>query len=197
MKEKSLILLSSLFIFTVVLSAYGAVFLPSVDFDDMDYITIRDSLNSHSIDYFVFSDTFDTLRGRYGEKVIPYTVIDSVNTDSIEFIIIPGGTGVFYYTGNEKLLELIAEADSKGVLLGSIDIAGILIIESGAAANEKISMRVNERILEMAADNNVKITAYDALVSNNIISSYMSRYRQKFIRKFVEVYNENSGPESQ
>ncbi|MDY6787514.1 MAG: DJ-1/PfpI family protein [candidate division WOR-3 bacterium] len=196
MKEKSLILLSSLFMFTVVLSAYGAVFLPSVDFDDVDYITICDSLSSHSIDYFVFSDTFDTLRGRYGEKVIPYTVIDSVNTDSIEFIIIPGGTGVFYHTGNKKLLELIAEADNKGVLLGSIDIAGILIIESGAAENEKISMRVNERILEMASDNNVKLTAYDALVSNNIISSYMSGYREKFIRKFVEVYNENSGAES-
>ncbi|MFO8061439.1 MAG: DJ-1/PfpI family protein [bacterium] len=196
MKEKSLILLSLLFIFTVVLNAYGAMFLPSVDFDDVDYITIRDSLESHSIDFFVFSDTFDTLRGRYGEKVMPYTVIDSVNTDSIEFIIIPGGTGVLYYADNEKLLELIAEADSKGVLLGSVDIAGILIVESGAAANEKISMRVNERILKMTADNNVKLTAYDALVSNNIISSYMSRYRDKFISKFVEVYNENSGAES-
>lgn len=196
MKEKSLIFLSSLLMFAVVFSAYGAMFLPSVDFDDVDYMTIRDSLDSHSIDFFVFSDTFDTLRGRYGEKVVPYTVTDSVNTDSIEFIIIPGGTGIFYYTGNEKLLELIAEADSKGVLLGSIDIAGILIIESGSASNEKISMRVNERILEMTADNNVKITAYDALVSNNIISSYRSRYRDRFISKFVEVYNENIGAES-
>ncbi len=191
--------LLSLFILLCILihaeQPVGAVFLPSIDYDEVQFSIISKALDEHCIKYFIISDNYDTCRSSEGSYLTPYTSLDSLNID-IDFLIIPGNSGILRVKDNEKLLNIVREINDRDGLLGSTDIGGLILLNAGITDNHKISMFLNDNIYNQYKDSDVDFVAYDAIISGNIITSYSSEYIKWFISAFIKAYNETFDTES-
>ena len=121
--------------------------------------------------------------------------MDSLNID-IDFLIIPGNSGILRVKDNEKLLNIVREINDRDGLLGSTDIGGLILLNAGITDNHKISMFLNDNIYNQYKDSDVDFVAYDAIISGNIITSYSSEYIKWFISAFIKDYNETFDTES-
>lgn len=174
----------------------GAVFVPSRDFDDYQYITIKNYLDENNVVYFIFSDTYDTLRGFSGTEVIPFTITDSIDPNIVDFLVIIGGPGILKYFDYQPLMSLIQELDSMNVPMGGVKMAPSLIVKSGSA-DEKICVYINKYIQEQLEAFDVKFVAYDIYTTGNIVTSYDNRFVRLFIQTLMDKVNETAGAESQ
>lgn len=80
----------------------------------------------------VASTTTDTIYGMLGGTIKPDIRIDKINTDSLNALVIAGGSGsVEYLWGNEALLKKVREAYDKGKVIGAICLSAVIPAQAG------------------------------------------------------------------
>ncbi len=167
----------------------GALFIPGLDFDKVQYVKISEFLEKENIRFFILSDKYDTCVSFNGMKIVPFTLLDSMDLD-IDFLIITGGSGILRLSGNEKMQTIIRKINEKDGIIATIGLSGLMLLESGIVENEKISMQLNDRIYEKYKDDDIDFVAYNVIRSGNLITSHSDKHINWFIAGFKDGYNE-------
>lgn len=184
-----------LFIYiTVFSSPVGAIFVPNQIFSNTEIFTLSALLDSNQISYYIFSDKAESCTGNGGYKIEPFTVLDSVNKYPMDFLILIGGAGVYNYLENVKLLDLIKEADKKGLLIGAISNAPLLLIKSEILKGRAIAITRNDVTEEIMLQTKTAYFADNVVVAGNIITSSESQYARNFAKVFIKKLNETFNP---
>ena len=173
----------------------GALFIPGLDFNEVQYVKISEFLEKENIRFFILSDKYDTCVGFNSMRIIPFTSLDSMDLD-IDFLIITSGSGILRLSGNEKMQEIIREINDKDGIIATIGLSGLMLLESGIVEDEKISMQLNDRIYEKYKDDDIDFVAYNVIRSGNLITSFENKYINWFIAGFKDGYNETFNTEN-
>ena len=195
---KYIIMLCILMVFIIIQAEelpLGALFIPGLDFDEVQYVKISEFLEKENIRFFILSDKYDTCVGSGSMKIVPFTSLDSMDLD-IDFLIITGGSGILRLSGNEKMQAIIRKINEKDGIIATIGLSGLMLLESGIVEDEKISMQLNDRIYEKYKDEDIDFVAYNVIRSGNLITSHSDKYINWFIAGFKDGYNETFNTEN-
>lgn len=172
------------------------IFLPSIDFDWVQYEFITEKLDNEGIPYFVISDKKDTCKASGGRYIIPFNSVQD-NDIAVNYLIIPGSTGIIRIYENEHLLGMIRDIHSRGGIVASTGYGAMPIVHSGIAEGGKISMIFNSAFYSRHKDSGVKFVYYDAIMDNNILTSLSRDYIIAFMNNFIRIYNETAHTEGE
>lgn len=189
----AIILLAQILIFA---TQPVAIFLPNTDFDWIQYEYLADKLDSADISHFVISVTDDTCRSVGGRYVLPYATVENISID-IDYLIIPGCTGMIRVYDNEHLLQLIEDIHNRGGIIASSGYGAMPIVHSGIAKGAKISMQFNQSFYEKHRDMDIKFVYYDAIIDSGILTSHSRDHIAVFTAEFIRIYNETAHTESE
>lgn len=195
---KGLIILLFLFI---CLSTYsnpvGAIFIPQNQFDDVEFLMTTSILDSAGLIYYVFSEKDDTCFGRSGYKILPFTVMDSVEDYPLDFLILNGGIGTYYYADNLRLREIIKRADSEKKIIVASNFAPILFMKDSMLQGRSINFVRNKITEDLEKKYKFKYLPGPVIVSENLITSPSSEFVRLYLNEFLKKYYETFSSESE
>lgn len=195
---KGLILLLLLFISLCAYSnPVGAIFIPQNQFDDVEFLITTSILDSAGLTYYIFSEKNDTCFGRSGYKILPFTVLDSVKDYPLDFLILNGGIGTYYYADNLKLREIIERADSEKKIIVASNFAPILFMKDSVLQGRCINFVRNNITEDLVKKYNFKYLPGPVIVSENLITSPSSDFVRLYLNEFLKIYHETFSPESE
>jgi len=198
MKHRGMYLLFLLLLNSIIkANPVGAIFVPQKQFDDVEFMITSHLLDSAGISYYVFSEKDDTCFGRDGFNLIPFTVIDSVSNYPLDFLIINGGLGIFYYFDNAKLHKIVSRADSAKNLIVASAFAPVLLMKSGVLRGRKINFVRNKITQDFMQRYNINYKSEPIVISENLITSPSTEFVRLYLREFIRNYNETFNPKSE
>ncbi|MFA7288952.1 MAG: DJ-1/PfpI family protein [Melioribacteraceae bacterium] len=167
------------------------LFLPAADFNEHEFIVIKNGLRDAELRYFILSDTSGVCTGNNGLKVKPDMMLYNANARNFAGIILCGGNGAKRYWSNQTLHRLIKDFKSSPTkVVGAICNSGVTIARAGVIAEKAVCFPEFKGEIEkeglkftdqpVVFDKNI-ITAREQSSSCEFISSYIA-----YISKFLE-----------
>ncbi len=101
-------------------------------FEEVEAVAIIDVLRRAGIDTIVAGLHDGHIASTRNVKIIPDTVIDTVNSDDFDMIVLPGGQpGTDNLNADPRVKELIRSFSKMGKLIGAICAAPIVLARAG------------------------------------------------------------------
>jgi putative intracellular protease/amidase len=147
--------------------------------------------------YYVFSEKDDTCFGRSGYKILPFTVMDSVEDYPLDFLILNGGIGTYYYADNLRLREIIKRADSEKKIIVASNFAPILFMKDSMLQGRSINFVRNKITEDLEKKYKFKYLPGPVIVSENLITSPSSEFVRLYLNEFLKKYYETFSSESE
>ena len=107
------------------------LFLPSKDFNEEEYSTVRNLLLKYSKNIFITSDDHYVCSGSKGMKVKSDTSFYNVNIKNFAALVLIGGAGSKAYWDNEKLHTISMDFDAVQKIIGAICSASVILARAG------------------------------------------------------------------
>lgn len=102
------------------------------NFRDEELFVPEDIFSEAGAFVSIASNTKKTIRGMLGGEVDPDTTIEHINTDTLDALVIAGGSGsMAHLWGNTALLEKVNEAYKKGKVVAAICLSGVVLAQAG------------------------------------------------------------------
>jgi putative intracellular protease/amidase len=162
------------------------IFLPADDFNDDEYLIVRNELKKNKFDVFIVSDADCLCRGRDGLKVVSDVRLLNVHPVNFAAIILIGGSGIEKYFNNPILCKILRKFNSLNKIIGAVGAANVaasvLFGNAGIIQNITAVNSSNELFNERA-----DYTDNTAIKENeNIITA---PYAQELITKIILSLN--------
>jgi len=107
------------------------LFLPSKDFNEEEYSTVRNLLLKYSKNIFITSDDHYVCSGSKGMKVKSDTSFYNINIKNFAALVLIGGAGSKAYWDNEKLHTISMDFDAVQKIIGAICSASVILAKAG------------------------------------------------------------------
>lgn len=107
------------------------LFLPSKDFNEEEYSTVRNLLLKYSKNIFITSDDHYVCSGSKGMKVKSDTSFYNINIKNFAALVLIGGAGSKAYWDNEKLHTISMDFDAVQKIIGAICSASVILARAG------------------------------------------------------------------
>ncbi|MDX9923913.1 MAG: DJ-1/PfpI family protein [Ignavibacteriaceae bacterium] len=167
------------------------LFLPANDFNEHEFLVIKNGLRDAELKYFILSDTSALCVGSNGLKVKPDMMLYNANARNFAGMILCGGNGAKRYWSNQTLHRLIKDFRSSPTkILGAICNSAVTAARAGVITEKAVCYPEFKGEIEkegvkfidqpVVFDKNI-ITAREQSSSCEFISSYIAH-----ISKFLE-----------
>ncbi len=157
------------------------VLVPLVDgFEEIEAITVIDVLRRAGIKVTTAGIPSTMIAGSHGIQIVADKKFDALNMRDFEGIILPGGPGHVHLAKSEKVLNAIADFDSRGKLVAAICAAPLVLTKAGIMADKKATIYpgMEREIPRPRADK--------VVVDGNVITSQGPGTAIDFALKIVE-----------
>lgn len=157
------------------------VLVPLVDgFEEIEAITIIDVLKRAGLNVTVAGMPSTMLKGAHGLQVMADKKFDAINPRDFDSIVLPGGPGYQVMLKSEKILNAIADFDSRGKIIGAICAAPAVLVKAGVLIDKKATIYpgMEREIPRPRADK--------VVIDGNIITSQGPGTAMDFALKLVE-----------
>ncbi len=105
--------------------------LSAKDFNEEEYLTVRNVLYKHGCLIFIASDASGLCTGSSGLKVKADVSFYNANPANFEALIIIGGSGIRNYASNESLRKIVGKFYNSGKILAAICAAPLILANAG------------------------------------------------------------------
>lgn len=131
-----------------------AMTIAPVNFYDKEYIEPRAIFTHNKAEVIVASITKAIAIGRDGFKVQPDVVISDLNADNFDAIVLIGGRGVIKYLwDNQKLQNLVKDANNKNKVIAAICLSPAILAHAGILKGKKAGVNYIDK--EVVVDGNI------------------------------------------
>ena len=158
------------------------VLVPLVDgFEEIEAITIIDVLRRSGINVTTVGMPSTMIKGAHGLQVMADKKFDIVNPRDFDSIVLPGGPGHQVMLKSEKIVNAVADFDSRGKVIGAICAAPTVLVKAGVLSDKKATIYpgMEKEIPRPRADK--------VVVDGNIVTSQAPGTAMEFSLKLVEI----------
>jgi len=106
-------------------------FIPSQDFNEEEYNTIKSRLDKAGKQIFITSDAHTVCVGANGMKVRADVDLFNINAKNFSAIVLIGGNGSKQYWDNETLWRIVKNFNASGKVVAAICSATIILARAG------------------------------------------------------------------
>lgn len=118
-------------------------------FEDIEAVAPLDILRRANVEVQTVGVTGISVTSSHGLNVQADIALSKVTLDGCEMLVLPGGAGVDMLENSKDVLELVCEADEKGIMLAAICGAPAILARLGLLKNRRaVCFPSVEHILE-------------------------------------------------
>lgn len=110
--------------------------LPEKNFNEHEFLTIREKLSKNRITLFIASDAVGLCSGSNGMKVKADMFLYNIHPANFDALCICGGDGIRSYFDNTKLHSVIKDFFANGKIIAAICAAPVLLAKAGILENK-------------------------------------------------------------
>ncbi len=156
--------------------------LPALDFNEHEFLVIKNSLEKAQIEFFIASDSNFLCTGSDGLKVKNDVQLYNIHENNFAGIIFIGGKGIKDYWNNRTIHEIIKKFHEKKKLIGAICSAAVIVANAGLKTECATCYPANKIEIEKAG---IKFKDEPVIVSNNIITGRDPQAASDFAKTFI------------
>lgn len=157
------------------------------NFGDDELFVPEDIFSVAGAFVLIASNEKKTANGMLGGCVEPDNTIKHINVDSLNALVIAGGSGSpEYLWDNEDLLKKVREANSKGKVIGALGLSGVVLARAGIMKGRRgtvlpttVSLAELERHGEVYVENGV-------VVADNIVTAQGPDFARPFAEAILD-----------
>ena len=157
------------------------------DFRDEELFIPRNILSGEGADITIVSTKKGQAVGSYGGVVNVDTTLDEIGDyDAIVFI---GGSGAFQYIDDNKCHKIIQDANDKGVVIGAICIAPIILAKAEILKGKKATVWSNntdKTAIKIFKEEGVKYEDKAVVKDGNIVTANGPVAARQFAEALVQ-----------
>lgn len=157
--------------------------LPSSDFNELEFLSVKNTLIKCNIKIFIASDTNNLCVGNKGLKVKPDLNFFNMNEKNFKSVVIIGGKGIKSYYNNKLIFNILNEFNISNKLIAAICGAPIILINSGLFTNLELTCYPD---LQNEIDKSLyKIIESGVVSYKNIITASGPEYATQFAQTIL------------
>jgi len=158
------------------------------NFRDEEFKVPRWKLEDAGIQVTVASTRAGTCRGMLGMKVEPDTTVDNVNVNDYDAVVVSGGTGAKEFLwNNQKVLDIVKEANSQNKVLASICLSGVVLAKAGVLKGKRATVFPTGETQRLLEWNGAKYVKDHVVIDGKILTADGPDAADEFADKIIEV----------
>jgi len=161
------------------------ILLPMADFRDEEYFSVRETLETQNAEVLVASSDLGVARGMLkGSVEIDMTLLE-IELSGVSAVIFIGGQGAAGYFTDSTALQIVKEAYEKGILIGAICLAPMILANAGILHGKRVTAfsSLDGKLREMGVD----YVSEPVMVDGKIITAQRSEDAKEFGEKIAEM----------
>ncbi len=158
--------------------------LSAKDFNETEYLSIRNGLQKRGYGLFITSDTNGLCAGNNGLKVKPDVRFYNVHEKNFAALVIVGGYGIRAYYENQPLLRIVERFNADKKIIGAICAAPIILSNAGILSGRKGTCFYDDK--DMLIKGGAVYSEDKVVCDGNIITGNSSSASSEFIERLVE-----------
>jgi len=157
--------------------------LPEKNFNEREFLTIREKLSKNRIALFIASDAVGLCSGNNGLKVKADMFLYNIHPSNFDALCICGGDGIRNYSDNIKLHSVIKDFFAEGKLIAAICAAPVLLAKAGILENKNAVCFPSDR--KVFKNYGVTLSELPVVKDKNIITGADSEASEEFATVFT------------
>ncbi|MBN1299940.1 MAG: DJ-1/PfpI family protein [Melioribacteraceae bacterium] len=121
------------------------IIISKENFNDYEFLTVKNQLVSEGINVFIASDSVNTCLGNDGTRVQADINFYNVNPVNFTALVIIGGSGIKSYIGNESLLRIINKFYRNKRIISAICSAPLILAKAGILTDIESTCNVTDK----------------------------------------------------
>jgi len=168
----------------------GVLFIVSeTGFNYKEFMVPRDALIEAGVNITIAStvvgDVTDDILNKHSSQVL----IGDVDVDNYDMIILVGGNGMTVYEDNSQLRSLLIEANEKGMCIGAICYAPVLLAKAGVIEGKEVTVFSSQEYIDaITAAGGIYIP--EPVVSGNLFTAPSPKEVEEFAQIMLELLGE-------
>jgi len=157
------------------------------NFRDEEFLEPKDVLEKANVEVKVASTTKGIAKGMLGANVDVETTVDEIDSADYDAVVVVGGSGSqTYLWDNQRVQEIVKEAESLGKTVSAICISPVVLARAGLLSGKKVTVfRTNETISELKKAG-ASISGAPVEVDGKIITGRGPEAAKEFGRKILD-----------
>jgi protease I len=161
------------------------------DFRDEELFVPENEFRAAGAEVSIATDGRGAISGMLGGKAVADRSIDEIDVDSVDAIVVAGGSGSRHHLwGNKALLEKIKEANNKGKIVAGICLSGAVIAEADVLRGKQGTVFATDESLEVLKAHGVRYVDKGVVVSGNVITSPGPVHAKEFADAILKALKE-------
>lgn len=151
------------------------------DFRDEELFIPEDVFSEAGAFVLTASTTKSPIHGSQGGSTEPDLRIEDINVDSLDALVIAGGSGARQYLWhNESLLGKVREANDKGKIIGAICVSGAIPALAGIMKDRRGTVYPDAEALDILKGHGEIYVDEGVVVDGNVVTTKGPQYAKEF-----------------
>ncbi len=161
------------------------IFLPEKDFNETEYLTVKNYFVNKGIKVFITSDDHTFCCGNKGLKVKSDVNFFNINEKNFDGFILIGGSGSRNYISNSTLMKIAIKFDETRKTIGAICSAPLILASAGLLKQATCFVEDRNQLINFG----VEYKNLPVIVDRNIITSDGPQSSERFAESvFHSIY---------
>ncbi len=162
-----------------------AIVIAHNNFRDEEFSVPYNYLLKHGINVVIASSDTTIAKGMLGMEVKPQMFIKDLVVDSLNGLIIPGGSGATVLWEDTVLINLVKEFYKRDIPIGALCLSPVLLAKAGILKNKRAT--VFPSVSYILKEYRVFYIDTSVVVSDNIVTASGPQYAYKFAKTFFKL----------
>jgi protease I len=141
-------------------------------FEDDELFVPEDVFSEAGAFVDIAANDIVTAHGLRGGEVEPDIAIWRIEVDTLDALVIAGGSGAIpYLWANPQLLDKVREAHAKGKIIGAIGLAGVVLAQAGVLKGKRATLSPDSIAIAEYQRHGVNYEDVDAVIDGNVVTA--------------------------
>ncbi|HEY3273828.1 MAG TPA: DJ-1/PfpI family protein [Methanocella sp.] len=141
-------------------------------FEDDELFVPEDVFSEAGAFVDIAANDIVTAHGLRGGEVDPDVAIWRIDTDSLDALVIAGGSGAIpYLWANPQLLDKVREAYARGKIIGAVGLAGVVLAQAGLLKGKRATLSPDSIAIAEYRRHGVNYEDVDVVIDSNIVTA--------------------------
>jgi protease I len=167
-----------------------AMIIAQRDFQDEEYFTPKEALESAGAEVITFSESLGKALGKFGGEAKVDALLEDLGTADYDAIVFIGGPGAQNYINNSACHKIAKDAVKENKVLAAICIAPAILAESGVLEGKKAtvwSSAMDKTAVKILKDKGAIYQPEDVVQDDKIITASGPSAASEFAQKIIEA----------
>jgi protease I len=158
------------------------------NFRDEELFIPEDVFSAAGAFVLTASTTKKPIYGSQGGSTDPDIHIEDIKVDSLNALVIAGGSGARQYLwNNEALLRKVREANDKGKVIGAICVSGAIPALAGIMRNRRGTVYPDPEAIDVLKRNGEAYVDEGVVVDGNVVTAAGPKYAKEFAETILAL----------